>query len=597
MKIFITMLLIIGLFNGCGSNNSSYVSIITDNNSSSDGNEQVTVDNNVSIAFTNGNTKTLTTNSEVYTVEVAVFGPNNAPYNSGKVKIAYPDKVKTGVDVGYFTSSEVNVVDGKARFNYVGPRDLQARIDANDTSTTFGFYHEENPTDIKNFTFRYSPTPNQVVLTSYNLKETSSQGNTIGLNSSAQLSFYIEDSNGQKLQDSNMNSLNITLLNPNLADIRDTTGRVGDLLSFTNKNDITISFLSNTISGIVPIKVDASFKDVNNQNQTLSKTFNMVILSGPPTAMSISYVGTSQDSQNAKFVENLVVTVTDKYFNRVNTQPAISVALIAGYKRDHNSSNARLYFAPGGTSTATLDPTNDTLSVNGDIDLSNVNPATDIVATFGNGYTYQASGKWDILSLSGTNTLNLADNFEANSSVSNLGYAIGNNYRQDTCREGSEWVGFASVDSNTSTLDTNGMAHIHIDYDYYLTGKDVVLTINLLGRDANSQIMTKLGEAKKITLRGNGFEAATASVPAGASNYTVNIPIKISNTGEWLRNANFRANISYSSNLSVVSGPTFHSNIGTCTNGGVSYISVTVRENNGEAGTITVNDIIIANEF
>jgi PBP1b-binding outer membrane lipoprotein LpoB len=100
MKIFITLLLIISLFNGCGSNNSTTTIPITSTNNDTTNN--VTLDNNITIAFTNGNSKTLTTNSEVYTVEVAVFGPDNAPYNSGKVKIAYPNKVKTGVLASYY---------------------------------------------------------------------------------------------------------------------------------------------------------------------------------------------------------------------------------------------------------------------------------------------------------------------------------------------------------------------------------------------------------------------------------------------------------------------------------------------------------------
>jgi len=246
-------------------------------------------------------------------------------------------------------------------------------------------------------------------------------------------------------------------------------------LSYTNQNNLTVTLKSFTKSGVVPIKVETSFIDVNGKVRTLEKVYNKIILSGPPTAISISYAGTDIDEANAKFIEKMVITITDKYFNLVNTQPVLSASIIAGYTND--TVGNRLYHTSSDTSTATIDPTTDTITISGGVDISNVNPYTDIIATFGKGYTFQASGNWNIDSVNGSNTINLGDDFNVSSSVSNLGYAIGHNYRQDTCRDSAEWIGTVSVVNENKKFDINGMARVNIYYDYYLTGKDVVFAV------------------------------------------------------------------------------------------------------------------------
>ncbi len=588
LKIFL-LVLTIAMFAACNSNNSD--------STTKEENSSVDTKTTASLVFPYGSSVTLTQNSQAYTVDILVLGPDNVPLDSGTVKIAYPDKVKEGIDVGYFSSNSVDIKNGHAKFNYVGPQNLQERVDAGDTSTQFKFYLSDDPDNYVTFTIYYQPESDQIVLASYNLgwNKTASE-TSIGLESSTQLSFYIENDKQERINDSYVISLKVTVLNP-IATLKDTYGNSGYSLSFSGKNNVSLMFNSSTISGIVPIQVDATFKDANDQEQNLSKVFNMTIFSGPPTAISISYAGTDFDKDKTKFVEKMIVTVTDKYFNKVNTQPAISAALIAGYTKDA-AQDRRLFFTPGGDSNATLDPNTDTLSVNGGVNLSNVDKDTDIVATFGNGYTYEASGKWDIASLDGTSTINLISDFNASAPISGLGYAIGHNYRQDTCREGEEWVGYVVINNQEGNILTkDGYVEVDIYYDYYLTGKKVVLAVNILGKDVHSNTMQRLGEAKAWTLRSTGFEDYTADIPSGATNYTVDLPVLISNTGEWLRNARFGYKLTTSDNITLNSS-TLIDNVGGCQNGGIAYVRVNVTNTTADqVGTITLHDILIADEF
>lgn len=590
---FISSFLFLLILSGCQANNSD------SNTTSSLENNQTnnTVDTNGSVTLTilNGNTKELTQNSEQVNITIKVFSSSNAPYSEGNVSVSYPDKVLSGTDVGSFQSSTVTIENGVATFVYTGPKNLQERVDNSDLSTVFGFYHDSNISNVKKFTFTYNPEANQIVITDYFLKESSSTSKyTMPLESSIQLSFYVEDDQGNLVSDGNMTSMSVQLLNPALADLKDTKSNVGDSFNFTSKNNVSLSFISSTRSGVVPIKVGATFNDVNGVSQTISEVFYMTILSGPPTAMSIAYSSSEFDSNRSKILQNMVITVTDKYFNPVNTQPAISAYLIAGYALENTSDvTSRLFFETSDAKAGTMDPATNTLTSSAN--FANVDLANDILLTYGNGYTYDVSGKWDISSING-NTLNLADTIGATSAVSNIGFAIGNNYRQDVCRDGQEWVGYVQL--NNDRLDTTGIAKATINFDYYLTGKAVVLGIDIIGYNAETNTTTKFGEAQKFTLRSPGFSATTCSVPSGALNYPCTIEVFIGDTGEHYRNAKLGRDLQISDQLSNVryqSGT--EDNIYGCTNEGAYYEYYLVDNNDTATGTMTFTNMLTGHEF
>ncbi len=544
-------------------------------------------------------TAELTQSKQIVNIAVKVFDNANNPYQSGNVKIIYPEDVKTGRDIGYFQSSTVAVTNGTANFTYIGPADLTA----NTAPINFAFYHEDNPTESKQFTFTLNPDTNQTVLTNYTLTSVAGNSISMGLEQTQSLAYYVSDANGDKVLDSDMNYIKITLLNPELGTLIDQNNNSGDTLTFTGINDATLNLQTTTISGLLPIEVSAQFRDTNGDTQLITKIYNVIVLSGPPTAISMAYAGTSQDSQNAKFIESWIVTVTDKYNNLVNTEPSVSMGMLAGYTASSDATDnvaGYLYYNPA---TAT-NPASGTISATGGLGdgpsftatnspFANVDDINEYLVTFGNGYTYNASGKWSIQTDT-NNKLSLVDDFNG-TDVSNLGFAVGNNHRQDRCNFGDEWVGNVYAANNASKIGANGSLKMNVSYDYYLVGKDVMLWINLVG---NSNGKTeKIGEAKKVTLRGMGLSGETYAYAKGYQG-TVRLQISITNTVENYKNANFRYHVTVSGDDTnwTISGDSMDNGITSCIDNGVAYVDVTIT-GAGKAGTVSVTDVLPAQEF
>ena len=565
----------------------------------------IDVNGTVTVAFTDGAAKTLTLNSEVKTIEVLVFGPNNAPYTGGNIVIAYPDKVRTGTDIGTFSDISLPVENGKATFTYIGPKDLQALVDAGDTGTVFGFYHDSDEATVKNLTFTYEPEANQVILETYTLGSSllDDKNVTIGLQSSKQVSFYVQDEAGQNLDNTDVTSINVEVLNTPLIDIENTAGDVGDTLTFSGKNDVSLNIKTNTVSGLVPIKVTANFVDANEKNATLEKIFNIVVLSGPPTSISISYADTGWDEENAMFQEHFSVKATDKYSNKVNTNPAISVGAIIGYARDATNGE-RIFYRPNtaavpSATTATINPSNNVFRA-ANVDFTDVDELNEVLVTFGMDYDYDASGKWDFtrVGTAGADELVLVDNFDGNTTRTNLGFAVGNNIRDYQCEPGAEAVGNLRVSDGSNKLDAFGRAQLTLDYDYYLTGKDIVVWVNMVGSTAQTATEGKFGEARSFTLRGRGFDQKIVTVPRDVNNITYRIRVGLADSPDWYRNANIGYDVQVSDNLTINAISNSNGNIDDCSqSNGVVFVDVTVTENKGETGSIEIINMVVADEF
>jgi len=871
--------------------------------------------------YLNETTQEVTLNSETFNMEVDVRDSNNNPFITGNVKIVYPDDVKFGRDVGSFISSEITLdASGKASFVYTAPKNL----DANTSDITFGFYHDSEPSLVKNFVVTLSPVENQNILTDYTLTSSYAGGSiSMDLESTKLITFYVnsldENNNTSLLGDSNITSLVVTVLNTQLANLDDTNASTDPENSKTlSKNSASLSIISNTISGVVPIKVVATFKDLNNEEKIITEVFNVVIVSGPPTGMSISYASTANDG-STKFIEKMIVAIVDKYSNRVNNNPGYAVGLIAGYATDSSGSLNYMYHNTGGIIDAsdlkfkvnegsvarinmanygeeylqapsvtlstggtnfvgtahlatygsissvligyggkeytvapavsisgtgsgfsgiavlknsgtfftnkasistgaliiTLDnpgtgytsvPTvsaaggsnfnavavlestgsiksltiddagsgysvGDILPIDGDgkngslkvkevdgggaiIKLSLLNAGSGYTAasvdtltkgnadatittvigfsvkeiqlknggtgysddtitisggspnipaeasatigygvdsvtiltkgkgykyptvvisgdgsdatayasvkygvsyvtidnagngysdgdsitftsqagdsgtgaaatintisgfstvientgtsndqflmTFGNGYTYDASGKWDI------NKTNVDDNFELyvedefnGTTTSGLGFAIGNNIKQDSCIEGKEWVAEANTPKGFE-FDSNGLAEIEISYDYYLTAKDIMLSVNLVGAQNSLGKNVKIGESIKHTLRGNGLLSDIANVPAGLDHETIRFWITMDGTSEPLRNANFTYRVATTSLGIIIHSKRSSMNDGIQNCGGEggegrAYVDVVISTT--LAATVSLENLVISREF
>ncbi len=568
-------------FSGCQGNNSD---------TPSDGMPSLIMDTNTTEAILSVSESTITINSETVAIDVAVIDRNGNPQTDGDVKIVYPSDLRDGRDVGSFDNLSVTVVNGRASFLYTGPQDLSS----NTSDLVFGFYHEENQEGIKYYTIKIVPAPGQIILTSYKLESSILDGNlTLDLESDEMLSFFLRTDNDVLVGDSDIASISVTLLNPNLGELADTSGNRGDTLTIDDKNSVSLNLEIGIISGVLPIRVVSNFTDANGDTQTITKIFNVVILSGPPTAISISYASTSHDSDYAKFQENLVVTVTDKYFNRVNTNPAITTALIVGYADD---AGTRIFYEPVGAK-GSINPADDVFTADNGVNFSTVDVNNDILMTYGVGYKYAASGFWSFTTPSGSDLTLLSDYVSTDGVEDELGFAVGRNQREDTCRTGQAWVGNIVTTDGLNQIDDNGMAKLTLNYDYYLAGKSVMIAVNLVGYTASTGLTSQIGEAKKHTLRSVGLENAVVNLSKGFSG-VVRLKVQLTDTAEWYRNANFGFTFSTNDAVVINSWVSSNNNIDDCTVvDGVAYIDVDVTVDADKAGTIQLVNILVGSEF
>ncbi len=539
---------------------------------------------------------TVTLNGEVVTVNLSVYDKDNSLYDGGNIKIKYPSSVLSGKNVGSFNKSSVAVVNGKAQFTYTAANPL----DGND-SIIFTFYHDSQPKlSEKDFNVTIIPDANQVVLTNYAL-DTIYETN-MPLETTKGMTFYVEDDKGSKIPDSNVTSITATVLNSALGSLEDTAGNTGNSLTVSNKNGVQMNVKSKTLSGVIPIRVYAEFKDANNNDQNLTKVINVVVLSGAPTAISLSYAGTSQDSEHAKFIENWVLTVTDKYNNLVNTTPAISMGAIIGYA-DSSASTKNvakyLYYDVNASdgNLSNLDP--DTFKSAYDA-FDNVDITNDKLVLFGgDGYRFNAFGKWDISNINSSSELELSDDYNG-TDISGLGYAVGHNFRNEVC-DGSPTVANVYAKDGNNTLGSNGSMIIQIEYDYYLVGKSIVLWTNLVGENNNTAV--KIGLGRKSTLRGSGLTGGSYSFAKGYTGVR-RLLVTISDTVEYYKNANFgyAVEISGDGNTFDIIGSSMDQNITSCVDGngndtgGVGYVDVNITDSNN-SGVLQLTNVLPSREF
>lgn len=233
--------------------------------------------------------------------------------------------------------------------------------------------------------------------------------------------------------------------------------------------------------------------------------------------------------------------------------------------------------------------------------FGNMSQGNEYLVTFGNGYTYNASGKWDIATINST-ALGLTDEYKGEN-TSGLGFAVGSNYRQDACAEGVEWVGNVyPAEQNSYTVNSTGSMVINVEYDYYLTAKDVMLWVNLTGIQQSDKSMVRIGEAKKITLRGSGLTSETYAFSAGFSG-VVRLHVTLNGTTELLRNANFGYSVVVTSDGAKwsVSDDSMAHGITYCyganNQNGVSYVDINFSSPTPLSGTVGLVNVLSATEF
>jgi len=495
----------------------------------------------------------LTQNSQNVQIEVQVFDQsNNTPYTSGNVKVSLPSEVLTGIDVGSFSEYVVPVAsNGKAVFNYTGPQDLQTLTSNGDLNATFQFFHEDNPTQKEDVTVVYDLQAGYIPA-NYILSTSSSDGaQTMGLEILKSFTLYLKDDQGTLIDDADITSITLVSKNTLIGKLVDAAngGSNESNLTFSGANAVnskSFSIQTYRISGLLPIEVTVDFNDANGDAQSLTIIMNIVVLSGPPTAMSISYAGVEENSTVAKFTEKFVVTVTDSYNNPVNSQPYVAVGAIVEYAVDGSDGTGTRTTTSPRLWHGSLDTNGSLNTIGGNKaqfetvtnDFSYVDFNNDRLVLFGNGFVYEALGKWDILDSGSTNILDLQDDYNG-ADRAGLYFAVGHNNRQDLCaNDGRQYVG--NMKANNYQLDSNGHALVSFEYDYHLTGKDIMVWVNLTGFQADQNRTGRIGESIKHTLRGNGFTSPDEYlIPAGTAAATYRFTVHHATVPEWYRNGHF----------------------------------------------------------
>lgn len=546
----------------------------------------------------------LTQNNEPHQIILKVFDINNVPLSSGEISVRYPSEVINGVDVGSLNPvDKVAVVSGEAIFAYVGPSDLTSLIAAGYTNAVFTFFDTLNPTKSVDVTINYNPdlTIPPPVLTGYTVDFVSSnQESTTDLETTSVFTLSVKDDKGNLIPNEDLNSSDITSMQPNLVKFIDTAGAEVNTLHFDGINNIAMTIKTYTTSGLVPFAIALKIKDANGVLGDKNVTKSITVFSGPPTAMSISYADTEQDTANAKFVEKMVVSLTDRWNNPVNTEPTVYAGAITGYTTDPTSTTGNQYMIrQSAVATIGSDGADGAMMVDSSgADFGAVDPYNDILMTFGNGYTYQASGKWDISSVA-AGTLTMTDKYTSVDPTIDMGYAVGHNYRQDICEFGTEYIGQVDSADNTFKVDSTGNAIFDFRYDYMLTGKTVVFGASVVGTLNSTGEVLRMGEAIRHTLRGHTFDGGNScSVPAG-STMLCSAAVHITDTGYFARNVNFAYVLSGGQNIVINSVTTSMDDLYGCTNNGAAYVELNVTNPAVDAGTIGISivDGIVVGEF
>ncbi len=572
---------------------------------------------------------TLTKNSQVKNFTIKVF-KEASPYGKGTVKVELPGEVLDGVDIGSFSKYEVPVSPtGEATFTYTGPNNLKVLTQENHKST-FKFYHSENtsPENRQPMTITYALSSDYIPI-NYRIAITTQDDKfSIGIPDKKKL-FNLElqklDGSTLKSDEANITKVTIQTENGAVGQLYDEgSKKMVDRLSLSTDNGFSYTFVIKTkkFSGLIPLRVTINFIDANGNKKDLEKIVNVRVTSGPPSAISISYVSTDQDKEKAKYIERFAISVTDEYGNNVNTKPNITLGAIAGYAVDGREASGqetnetkRLIYTikdiQEENANGKIDPLDDK-NPNKTIfqELIQTDPFkyvnkegnnTDKLVVFGKGKNYEAMGKWDF-SKRDNSSLNLTDGYYG-SSRSGLSYAIGRNYYQDQCEEdGREWIGTTSAPSYQ--LDDEGTVVIEYKYDYHLTGKDVMVWVNLDGYQPDTGKKTKIGEVLKHTLRGTGLIKIPSKgyqLEKGKS-ARVYFGIWHKNAPEKYRNAHFSFDFKVGNSCfwQVVNTSNFY-DARTCSNGfsnkGISYIVFDLLAPATKACTFDIDRILVSPEF
>jgi len=358
------------------------------------------------------------------------------------------------------------------------------------------------------------------------------------------------------------------------------------------RNSVPVLLTADKInSGLAVIEVVIEYTNLNGVDKTRGQLFSVAVLSGAPTAFSVNDDGVGYNANTKQFEHKFIVQATDASGNKIATTGFITVSAMASFAKDA-SGREILYGRHSGGVSATLSPNSGKarLELTGlaPFNTTNIKENRAFVAVFGDVDTYEALGKWNIENIISGDMLDLSNEYYGEAH-SNLGMAIGYNYRDKICTSTFE-ESVVVVDSADGTykLDETGKAIVELKYDSYMVGKRAMILVNMTGLDPNTGKVLRSGEVHEQTLYFHlPLKGKTVKVPAGATDFPVGISgvIDTGTEDEWsVVNSTFSCELDLS-NVKIVSGPV-KNDPASCDYNGQAFLTYVVSST-GEEGSVT----------
>lgn len=420
---------------------------------------------------------------------------------------------------------------------------------------------------------------------------------------SIQVSLIDKDT-GNFISSSKIISLKVISKQENFLKLFDSTENTvpSAVVSYEKTNNITIYAQTYTRSGLADIDVEIEYLNANGGTEKISKTYSTMIMSGSPTAFSINDRGVSYNFETKWFEHKYLISATDKYNNIINISPTIYVNAMTDFIKD--SSGKPVLYGKSGDLKGNLIGNQDTnkahLEVNASL-FTQIDYNRDYALVFGDVYSYEALGKWDInQDLSSDRTLYFSDTYNGED-YNGLGFAVGHNYMEEICDSSyREW--HLKIDSSDGKyiLDEEGKTTVTVKYPaQYLSGKLGAISVNFLGKNPKTDKILKSGEVYfDVWNNVEGLKGGTYKITKGSGTLAYrHVGVIDTGTGDAfaLKNSHFSCKVEVTNGyFGSITRNTIITNASECgTIGETSYVEYEITALEDEDGTISFSDCYV----
>jgi len=414
----------------------------------------------------------------------------------------------------------------------------------------------------------------------------------------------IDKDKGDFISSKKIVSLKVTSKQENLLKLFDATINTipSAVVSYEKVNNIVVYVQTYTRSGLADIDVEIEYLNTNGSTEKISKTYSTMIMSGPPTAFSINDKGVSYNFETKWFEHKYLISATDKYNNIINISPTIYVNAMTDFVKD--SSGKLVLYGKFGDLKANLigdkDSSNAHIEVNSPV-FNQIDYDRDYALVFGDIYSYEALGKWDInQDLSSDTTLYFSDTYNGED-YNGLGFAVGHNYMEEICDSSyREW--HLKIDSSDGKyiLDEEGKTTVTVKYPAeYLYGKLGAISVNFLGKNPKTDKILKSGEVYfDVWNNVEGLKGGTYKITKGSGTLPYrHVGVIDTGTGDAfaLKNSHFSCKVEVTNgHFGSSTRNTIITNASECgTIGETSYVEYEITALEDEDGTISFSDCYV----